>query len=69
MKKRSTVNIKIAQLEDLCFESWLRKRNRGEIVWINEDVEEIPIKEMSDSDLDNTIYYLQHKLDSDKEIL
>ncbi len=44
-----------AELEDLLNERWLRMRERGEIVWTTKDGEEIPIKELSDTHLDNII--------------
>ena len=44
-----------ANLKDLLNERWLRMRERGEIVWTTKDGEEIPIKELSDTHLDNII--------------
>lgn len=44
-----------ADLKDLLNERWLRMRERGEIVWTTKDGEEIPIKELSDTHLDNII--------------
>lgn len=44
-----------AELKDLLNERWLRMRERGEIVWTTKDGEEIPIKELSDTHLDNII--------------
>lgn len=44
-----------ATLEDLKRELWLRNRNAGSIVWTTKDGKEIPINEMSDEHLLNTI--------------
>ena len=46
---------KIATIEDLLKELWLRKRNSGGIVWKTKNGEEIPIKDVSDSHLINAI--------------
>lgn len=44
-----------ATLEDLERELWLRDRNAGTIIWTTKDGKEIPINEMSDEHLLNTI--------------
>ena len=53
-----------ATLEDLERELWLRNRNSGSIVWITKDGREIPINEMSDEHLKNTINMIMRVRDS-----
>lgn len=47
-----------ANLQDLIQELWLRRRNSGEIKWTTKSGEAIPIKEMSNQHLLNTINML-----------
>ena len=53
------MNVEKAGLEDLYRELWLRKRSRGEIVWVTKNGQTIPINEMTDSHLENTINMLE----------
>lgn len=48
-----------ATLEDLRLELWLRRRNAGIIQWTTRMEVNIPIKEMSDEHLFNTIKMLE----------
>ena len=44
-----------ATLTDLFLERWLRARNENLIVWKTNNGDEIPIKNLSDKHLDNSI--------------
>lgn len=48
-----------AKLNDLKLELWLRQRERGAINWRTKEGKEIPIKEMTDTHLLNTINLLE----------
>ena len=50
-----------ADLNDLCRELWLRKRNSGELKWVTKEGKEIPIKDLTDSHLENIIKLLVRK--------
>ena len=56
-----------ANIEDLKLELWLRKRNAGEIVWVTKNKQIIPIKDMSDNHLVNTVALLE-KMEELQEI-
>lgn len=48
-----------ATLTDLELELWLRSREKGEILWTTKEGNKIPINEMSDEHLLNTIHFLK----------
>lgn len=47
-----------ATIEDLKLELWLRQRNSGSIIWTTKDNKNIPIKDMNNNHLVNTIKML-----------
>lgn len=49
---------RMASLEDLYRELWLRERNNGTLVWETKYGTKVPIKNMSDQHLINTIKML-----------
>ncbi len=48
-----------ATIDDLKLELWIRRRERGEIVWKTRNGDEIPINKMDDSHLENAINYFE----------
>lgn len=50
-----------ASLFDLQLERWLRARNNGDIVWTTKEGNQVPIKNMTDTHLVNTINMLERK--------
>ena len=57
-----------ATLEDLMNELWLRRRFNGDIVWITQKGKVIPIKDMEDSHLVNTINMINREYDEMEHI-
>ncbi len=47
-----------ATIKDLKLELWLRYRNSGFIIWITKDNKNIPIKDMNNNHLANTLKML-----------
>ena len=50
--------MKQATIQDLKLELWLRQRNSGFIIWTTKDGKNIPIKDMNNNHLVNTLNML-----------
>lgn len=52
-----------ASYTDLQLELWLRRREQGEIVWITKEGKVLPIKDMTNPHLVNTMRMLERQSD------
>lgn len=60
-----------ATIQDLKLELWLRQRNSGSIIWTTKDGKNIPIKDMDNNHLANTLKMLlkQEEVECFKDIM
>lgn len=56
-----------ATIQDLKLELWLRQRNSGSIIWTTKDGKNIPIKDMDNNHLVNTLKMLLIQKEKQKE--
>lgn len=57
-----------ADFQDLKIEAWLRAREAGKIVWVTREGKQIPIKEMTDTHLCNTLKMLERQAEEKEEL-
>ena len=53
---------RLANLDDLVLELWLRQRESKNILWETKDGVRLPIQEMTDSHLKNAIDYARRRI-------
>lgn len=56
-----------ATIQDLKLELWLRQRNSGSIIWTTKDGKNIPIKDMDNNHLANTLKMLLKQEEEQEE--
>ena len=59
--------MKQATIQDLKLELWLRQRNSGFIIWTTKNGKNIPIKDMNNNHLVNTLKMLLIQEEKQKE--